>query len=388
MSNYPIDIDYYKELRHELHSMPELGYREHRTADRICLELDRYGIKYERGLAKSGIVAWIEKGESNASIGLRADMDALPIHEETKLPYASKEPGVMHACGHDGHITMLLAAAKTLKESVEFNGRVILIFQPAEEGGAGAKVMIDDGLFKRFPMKRIYGLHTRPSEPFGTFLIKEGAVMSSIDTWEVEILGRSGHSSQPQHTINPILIASHIVQGIKEISSTSIDPAKVHVVTVASIESGVAFNIIPDRCRIGGSVRAFDTKVQDSIQRRIKELSTSIADGFGGKARVSYIKRYPPTINTYTQAPYKAALACVGKDRIKRNFPSSMGSEDFSFYLQELPGAYVWLGSKNDPKAETIPLHSSRYDFNDNLISIGASYWINLVIEELGKKGE
>ncbi|WP_456391488.1 amidohydrolase, partial [Nitratifractor sp.] len=195
-----MDWEYYRNLRHELHEIPELGYEEHRTADRICRELERYGIPYERGIGGTGIVAWIDKGEG-PSMALRADMDALPIQEETGLPYASGTPGKMHACGHDGHVTILLAAAKYLKDSESFSGRVVLIFQPAEEGGAGAKAMIDDGLFERFPVESIYGLHTRPSEAFGTFLIKDGPVMTSVDIWEVTIRGRSGHSSQPHHAV-------------------------------------------------------------------------------------------------------------------------------------------------------------------------------------------
>ena len=379
-----LDLDYYKALRHELHSMPELGYQEHRTAARICRELERYGIPYEEGIGGTGIVAWIDKGSAGRSIGLRADMDALPIPEETGLPYASRNEGVMHACGHDGHVTMLLAAAKVLKDSVAFDGRVVLVFQPAEEGGAGAKAMIDDGLFDRFPMERIYGLHTRPSEPFGTFLIKEGPVMTSVDTWEVIVQGRSGHSSQPHHAVNPILVASHLVQGIKEISATSIDPAHAHVITVATIEGGVAFNVIPETCKIGGSVRAFSREVQETVERRIRELSAAMAQGFGAEAAVEYQYRYPPTVNTHIEASYRAAVTCVGEAKIKSTFPSSMGSEDFSFYLERVPGAYVWLGSKVDPEADTVPLHSSRYDFNDDLIEIGVCYWTGLVREELG----
>ncbi|WP_292656778.1 M20 aminoacylase family protein [Nitratifractor sp.] len=379
-----LDLDYYKALRHELHAMPELGYQEHRTAARICRELERYGIPYEEGIGGTGIVAWIDKGSAGRSIGLRADMDALPISEETGLPYASRNEGVMHACGHDGHVTMLLAAAKVLKDSVAFDGRVVLVFQPAEEGGAGAKAMIEDGLFDRFPMERIYGLHTRPSEAFGTFLIKEGPVMTSVDTWEVVVRGRSGHSSQPHHAVNPILAVSHLVQGIKEISATSIDPAQAHVITVATIEGGVAFNVIPETCRIGGSVRAFSREVQETVERRIRELADGMAQGFGAEAAVEYQYRYPPTVNTHIESAYRAAVACVGEAKIKSTFPSSMGSEDFSFYLERVPGAYVWLGSKVDPEAETVPLHSSRYDFNDDLIEIGVCYWTGLVREELG----
>jgi hippurate hydrolase len=379
------DWEYYRNLRRELHSIPELGYEEHRTAERICRELERLEIPYERGIGGTGIVAWIEKGDSNRSIALRADMDALPVTEETGLPWASKHPGVMHACGHDGHVTMLLAAAERLKTSVEFSGKAVLIFQPAEEGGAGAKAMIDDGLFRRFPVERIYGLHTRPSEPFGTFLIKDGPVMSSVDTWSVTIRGRSGHSSQPHHAVNPILVASHLVQAIKEISATAIDPAQPHVITVATIEGGIAFNVIPDLCSIGGSVRAFSREVQETVERRIRELSRSLAEGFGARAEVEYSYRYPPTVNRCAATARKAARHCVAPERIREEFPSSMGSEDFSFYLRHVPGAYVWLGSKADPEAETVPLHSSRYDFNDELIPLGSCYWCALIEEELGE---
>ena len=379
-----LDWEYYRMLRHELHAMPELGYEEHHTAERICRELERCGIPYERGIGGTGVVAWIDKGRAGRAVALRADMDALPITEETGLPYASKAPGRMHACGHDGHVTMLLAAAKALKESVAFDGRVVLIFQPAEEGGAGAKAMIEDGLFERFAVDAVYGLHTRPSEPFGTFLVKNGPVMSSVDTWSVTIQGRSGHSSQPHHAVNPILVASHLVQAIKEISATSVDPAQAHVITVATIEGGIAFNVIPDVCTIGGSVRAFSSEVQETVERRIRELSAAIAAGFGAHAEVRYEHRYPPTVNSRAETALAAARRCVGPEKIRRDFPSSMGSEDFSFFLREVPGCYVWLGSKKDPEAETIPLHSSRYDFNDELIPLGVCYWTSVVERELG----
>ncbi|WP_456457538.1 M20 aminoacylase family protein [Nitratifractor sp.] len=382
-----IDLEYFTALRHELHQIPELCYEEHLTSDRVARELESYGIPFERGIGGTGIVAWIDKGSSQRAIALRADMDALPIEEETGVSYASKHPGRMHACGHDGHTVMLLAAAKYLNEKVDFDGRVVLIFQPAEEGGAGAKRMIDDGLFERFPVDRIYGLHNRPSLALGKVLIKEGPVMTSVDTWEVKVVGRSGHSSQPHNAINPIVVASHIVLGIKEISATAIDPAQAHVITVAKIESGVAFNVIPDECRIEGSVRAFTPEVQDVIEKRIAEIARGVAAAFGAEVEVEYRRKYPSTINTHTATAIRAAENCIGKEGIVHDFPSSMGSEDFSFFLQHVPGSYVWLGSKKDPEAETIPLHSSRYDFNDKLIETGVCYWVNLIREELGKRG-
>ena len=379
----PEEIDCFTQLRHELHRIPELAYEEHRTADRIAGELTKLGIRHERGIGGTGIVAWIDKGRSDRAIALRADMDALPIVEESGVEYASEESGKMHACGHDGHSVMLLAAAKILQERTLFEGRVYLIFQPAEEGGAGAKAMIEDGLLKRYPFERIYGMHNRPSEPLGTFLIKPGAVMTSVDTWQIIVRGRSGHSSQPHRAINPIVVASHIVLAIKEISSLDIDPAEAHVVSVAKVESGIAFNIVPDTCTIEGSIRAFSETVQVRIEERIRTIAEGIAASFGARAEVIYQRRYPPTINTYTPAAMAAAEHTVGEENIRTDFPSSMGSEDFSFFLEEKEGCYVWLGTQTDSEAEVIPLHSAQYDFEDRAIPIGAAYWTALVKEEL-----
>ncbi len=379
------DIEYFTVLRHELHRIPELGYEEHLTADKIAKELDKIGIEYDRGIGGTGIVAWITKGNSDRAIALRADMDALPIVEESGVEYSSGYSGRMHACGHDGHTVMLLLAAKYLKERVEFDGTVYLIFQPAEEGGAGAKAMIEDGLFERYDFDRIYGMHNRPSEPLGKFLIKSGPVMTSVDTWQIKITGRSGHSSQPHHSINPIVVASHIVLAIKEISSLDIDPAEAHVISVTKIESGIAFNIVPDICTIEGSIRAFNPEVQDRIEDRIRIIAEGIASIFGASAETVYNRRYPPTVNTATKAPVEAAKRVAGINKISTDFPSSMGSEDFSFFLHHKEGCYVWLGTKSDPKSETIPLHSSKYDFNDEALPIGAAYWVELIKEELIK---
>ncbi len=380
-----IDIEYFISLRRELHKIPELAYDEHQTADRISKELDKIGVEHDRGIGGTGIVAWITKGDTDRAIALRADMDALPITEESGVEYLSKYPGKMHACGHDGHSVMLLAAAKVIKEKLNFDGTVYLIFQPAEEGGAGAKAMIDDGLFDRYSFDRIYGMHNRPSEPLGRFLIKKGPVMTSVDTWRIMVKGRSGHSSQPHRSINPIVVASHIVLAIKQISSLDIDPAEAHVVSVAKIESGIAFNIVPDICTIEGSIRAFNPEVQDRIEDRIRIIAEGIASSFGASAEVEYHRKYPPTINTITSPPLAAASEVSGAENIVTEFSSSMGSEDFSFFLHHKEGCYVWLGTKSDPKSETIPLHSSRYDFNDKALPIGAAYWAELAKEELIK---
>ncbi len=299
--------EYFTQLRHELHKIPELGYTETQTSDRIAEELDRMGIGYDRGIGGTGIVAWITKGKSDRAIALRADMDALPIAEESGVAYPSEHPGVMHACGHDGHSVMLLAAAKVLQEQVAFDGTVYLIFQPAEEGGAGAKAMLDDGLLERYPFERIYGMHNRPSEPLGTFWVKSGPVMTSVDTWQIVVQGRSGHSSQPHRAINPIVVASHIVLAVKEISSLDIDPAQAHVVSVAKVESGIAFNIVPEVCTIEGSIRAFSEEVQEQIEERIRTIARGIAGSFGATAEVHYTRRYPSTVNTHTEIARRAA---------------------------------------------------------------------------------
>jgi hippurate hydrolase len=377
---------YFTALRHDLHRIPELAYHEHKTADRIARELELLSVPYERGVGTTGIVAWIRKGTSARAIALRADIDALPIAEESGAAYASEHPGIMHACGHDGHTVMLLAAAKILKEKIDFDGTVYLIFQPAEEGGAGAKAMLDDGILERYPFERIYGLHNRPGEPLGTLWVKAGPVMTSVDTWRIVVQGRSGHSSQPHRTINPIAVASHIVLAIKEISSLDIDPAEAHVVSVARIESGIAFNVVPEVCTIEGSIRAFSETVQEQIEERLRTIAEGIAAGFGAQASIEYRRRYPPTINTHIEQAYAAAVRTVGEAYVRDDFPSSMGSEDFSFFLRQREGCYVWLGTQADPEAETIPLHSSRYDFDDRALSIGAAYWVHLVEEELGTR--
>ena len=376
------EIEYFKNFRHKLHQMPELAYNERKTAKEVCKELDKLGINYEYGLGKTGIVAWIKKGTSNKAIALRADLDALPIEEKSGVEYSSKTKGIMHACGHDGHTTMLLAAAKYIKESLNFNGTVYFIFQPAEEGGAGAKAMIEDGLFKKYKIDRIYGLHNRPTEPFGTFLVKEGGVMSAIDIFKIKIEGKSAHSSQPHNAINPILIASHIVLALKNISSQSLNPTSTHVISITKIDGGTTFNIIPKECEIIGSIRVLDKESQKIIKTKIHEISRGIAKGLGGDAQIYYEHKYPITTNSNIDYALKAIKKTVPQENIVTNFNPSMGSEDFSFFLEKVPGCYVWLGSTKEGK-ETIPLHSEKYDFEDDLIEVGSNYWINLVKEEL-----
>ncbi len=371
------------EIRRYLHSIPEISYNEYKTSQFICKKLDEFGIEYQKGIGKTGIVAKIKAGESSRAIALRADIDALEIEEKNSFEYKSTHSGFMHACGHDGHTAMLLGAGKILNESKNFNGVVYLIFQPAEEGGGGAKAMIDDGVLEKYPFEKIYGLHNWPTKKFGKFYIKKGAIMASFDTFEIKIKGKSAHSSMPHIGINPIVVSAHIITAIKSISALDIPPTKNAVISVAKIEGGEALNIIPDSCTIAGSIRTYDREVQKEIRKRIFTISKSIAKSFETEAEVSYTFGYPQTINSDISTSLKVAKEIVGEDNIESDFESSFGSEDFSYFLQHKKGSYIWIGSQENN--EVTPLHNSCFDFNDKILPLGVNYWIKLVEEELKK---
>ncbi len=377
---------YYQKLRQNLHSIPEIGFKEYKTADIIAKELDRLGVEYKRGIGGTGIVAWIRCGSSEKSIALRADMDALSIEERNSFAYTSQYKGLMHACGHDGHMAMLLGAVDAIAKNKElFDGTIYFIFQPAEEGLGGAKAMVDDGLFEQFKIDKIYAIHNRPTEPFGKIFVKDGVMMASYDNYRIEVLGKSTHSSMPHTGKNPLVAAAHIVTAMKSITSLDLNPNAKSVVTVASIHGGEADNIIPDSCVIGGSIRAFDSDVRKEIEKRVKEIATYIAKGFGMEAKVEYNTGYPATVNSDTTSALKAAVATVGKENVVTNFQPSYGSEDFSYLLQRVPGAYAWLGSGEEERG-SMTLHSSTFDFNDKLIPIGVRYFYELAKAELGRE--
>jgi hippurate hydrolase len=378
----PIDIEYYKTIRRELHQIPELGYQEFKTGSFIIKELERVGIEYEKGIAKTGIIAWLKKGTSNKSIALRADMDALPLTEVNSFDYKSTHQNSMHACGHDGHMVMLLGAIDYLKNHSDFDGTVYFIFQPAEEGQAGAKMMIEEGIFERYNIDKVFGLHNRPTGEFGKFFIKKGAVMSSIDTFKIKIAGKSSHSSMPHTSLNPIVIASHIILAIKSIGSLNIDPNSHSVISVTQISSGDAVNITPKDCTIGGSIRTYDKETQTTIRKRMQSIVESIAQSFDSKATLEYNKLYPATVNTDIDSSIESATKTVGKEGVVSDYISSFASEDFSFFLEQKRGSFVWLGTQK-PNQRAIPLHSQDYDFNDDAIAIGVKYWVNLVGVEL-----
>ncbi|WP_206995766.1 M20 aminoacylase family protein [Trinickia mobilis] len=377
----------YGALRRDIHAHPELGFDEHRTAKVICEALDRLSIAYHTGIGKTGIVGVIQGRErtSGRAIGLRADMDALPVRECTNLDYASVNEGRMHACGHDGHVTMLLAAADYLQRTRNFNGTVYLIFQPGEEGYKGGLEMVKDGLFERFPIEQVYALHNWPSLPLGSVSIPVGPVMAAADIIKIRIRGKGGHGGMaPQRTVDPVLIAGHVIVAVHSIVSRNLDPLDAGVISLCSIAGGslAAWNVIPDEVVITGTTRALRPEVQDVIEARLRETVESVARGLGGSATLEYERGNPATINSEAEAllAQHAAADVVGKDNVVQRPVPSLGGEDFSFMLCERPGAYIHLGTGDSEHRHG--LHSAHFDFNDAAIPIGGALLAR--IAELG----
>jgi hippurate hydrolase len=365
-------------VRRDLHMHPELGFEEHRTAKIVCERLAALGIEFHAGIGRTGVVA-VVPGRSTASgrsVGLRADMDALPMQEENAFAHKSRYDGRMHGCGHDGHTTMLLAAARYLSETRNFDGVAYLIFQPGEEGHAGAKAMIDDGLFERFPAERVFALHNWPALPAGRIGITPGPAMAAADRIEILIDGRGGHGAHPHIAVDPVLVAGHIITAVQSIVSRNVSPLDTAVISLCSMQAGNpgAMSVIPAHARLVGTVRTFRPKTQDMIEARLHELVGSIAAAFGARAELKYERVYPPTINHDAEARFvgDVAEALVGAANVMRNLEPSMGAEDFSFMLQAKPGAFARLGQGGADRGSF--LHSSRYDFNDSVIPLGAGF--------------
>ena len=371
------------EFRRDLHMNPELLYDVTRTAQKVAEALRAAGVdEVHEGIGRTGVVGVI-KGQSNASgrvIGLRADMDALPIVEETGKPYASQVPGKMHACGHDGHTTMLLGAAKHLAENRGFDGTVIVIFQPAEEGGAGARAMIEDGLFTHWPCDEVYGMHNRPNLPVGQFTINSGPIMGSVDEVKITITGRGGHAARPEQTIDPLPVAAALLQAVQTLTSRNMDPVDSAVISLCTIQAGNAFNVIPQDLTMTGTVRTLREDVRDMIEQRMTVMVGKIAAAFGATGKLDYIRHYPVTVNHLreTELAAKAAQEVAGVENVHLDMPQTLGGEDFSFMLNEVPGAMINVG--NGPSAA---LHHPEYDFNDDVIAWGSSYWTQLVQQRL-----
>lgn len=363
-------------VRHDLHAHPELAYEEKRTSDIVAGLLEKWGYEVTRGVGKTGVVATLRVGNSKKTIGIRADMDALPIHEQTNLAYASKTEGVMHACGHDGHTTILLTAARYLAETKNFDGTVHLIFQPAEEGLGGAKAMIDDGLFEKFPCDAVYGLHNWPGLPAGTFCFISGPAMASVDTVYITIEGRGGHGAIPEKTVDPIVAASSVVMALQTIVSRNISPFQPAVVTVGLFQGGSASNIIPDSVKLELTVRAFSQEVRALLEERICTLVRAQAASYGARADIVYEHGYPVLVNHKAETAFvqKVAENLVGKKQVIGNALPQTPSEDFAFMLEKRPGSYLFLGN-----GDSLGLHNPNYVFNDDIISVGAGLWGALV---------
>ena len=376
-----------QEIRRDLHAHPELCYEEQRTADVVAAKLTEWGIPIVRGLGVTGVVGSIKNGTSNRAIGLRADMDALPMQEINGFAHASRHPGKMHACGHDGHTAMLLGAAQHLAQHRNFDGTVYLIFQPAEEGGGGARRMMIDGLFEQFPMDAVYGMHNWPGIPEGHFGVVSGPMMASSNEFRVSVRGKGAHAAQPHRGIDPVMVAVQIAQAWQTIVSREKNPLESAVLSITQIHAGSATNVIPDEAELVGTVRTFSYEVLDLIQRRMQEIATGVAAAFNASVDFSFKRNYPPLINHAEQTAFavEAMRAVVGADRVDTKVEPTMGAEDFAFMLQEKPGCYVFLGNGDGAHRAgghglgPCQLHNTSYDFNDNLLPIGASYWVRLV---------
>ena len=365
--------------RHSIHSKPEIAYQEKDTSDFISKKLSEFGIEVHEGIGKTGVVGIIKGKNSNSerAIGIRADMDALPMTEKTNLPYTSKNEGAMHACGHDGHSTMLLGAAKYLAETRNFCGTVYCIFQPAEEGGnAGAKAMINDGLFKKFKIDTVWGIHNWPGIPLGQAVIHEGFAMAGGDIIVFTIEGKGGHAAQPQYSNDPMIAAGFTITALQSLISRQLDPFKNAVLSLTKIEGGSAFNVIPDTVTIGGTLRSTNEHIRNDMLKKIKKVALNACEISNCKVNIEIRPGYPSTINDEKSAKIAAEIFknTFGDSFINLEETPTMGSEDFSYMLKEKPGAYIWLGAGEDAEK----LHSAHYDFNDALLPIGAEYWANL----------
>ncbi len=374
-------LDEMSEWRQSLHEIPEIGLKEHKTSEYIQDKLKLWNIEYKFGLANTGIVAWVKgnKGDSDKAIGLRADMDALPMPEKNLFKHKSKNEGLMHACGHDGHTSMLLGAAKYINENPNFNGTVYFIFQPGEEGLGGGEKMVKDGLFNDFKIDEVYALHNWPELPLGQFGVSTGPMMAAVDEFDIIVKGKGGHAAMPQHTIDPIIVSSQIVLSIQTIISRFISPVDKALISITKIHGGTAYNVIDDEVVLSGTVRTFKSQTRDIIENKLKDITLGIAKANNGEVEIIYTRKYPPTINSKKESIFAAEVAkkIVGTDNVHEEIEPSMGGEDFSYMLNEKPGSYLYIGQKDDN--HKAYLHTSKYDFNDNLLPLGVNFWVELV---------
>ena len=382
-------------VRRDIHAHPELCFKEERTADVIAAKLTEWGIPIHRGLGKTGVVGIVkgrDGGANGRAIGLRADMDALPMQEFNTFAHASKHAGKMHACGHDGHTAMLLAAAQHFSRHRDFDGTVYLIFQPAEEGGGGAREMIKDGLFERFPMQAVFGMHNWPGMPTGSFAVSPGPVMASSNEFKITIHGKGSHGAMPHLGIDPVPVACQMVQAFQTIISRNKKPIEAGVISVTMIQAGEATNVVPDFCVLQGTVRTFSIELLDMIERRMRQVAEHTCAAFEATCEFGFVRNYPPTVNSAAEAEFarRVMAGIVGEDKVLAQEPTG-GAEDFSFMLQAKPGAYVFIangdGTHRDMGHGAGPctLHNPSYDFNDALIPLGGTYWVELARQWLAQ---
>ncbi len=379
-------FDEIKAIRRDIHANPELCYEENRTSDIVAAKLTEWGIPIHRGMGKTGVVGIIKKGTSTKAIGLRADMDALPMQETNEFAHRSKNDGKMHACGHDGHTAMLLGAAKHLLTTSKFDGTVYLIFQPAEEGGGGAKAMMDDGLFTKFPMDAVFGMHNWPGGKAGTFAVAYGPAMASSSEFSINVHGKGSHAALPHESVDPVMAAVSMAQALQTIVSRNKKPIDAAVLSITQIHAGSATNVIASEATMGGTVRTFSVDVLDMVERRMREIAEYTARAFGASVDFKFKRSYPPTVNSKPEAMFCALVMddIVGPENVLRDVEPTMGAEDFSFMLLEKPGAYVFIGNGDGTHREmghglgACVLHNTSYDFNDDVLPLGSTYWARL----------
>jgi amidohydrolase len=376
--------------RRDLHAHPELGFEEQRTADFVASQLKAFGVEVHRGIGRTGVVGVLRSGASKKSVGLRADMDALPIQEANTFAHRSRNDGRMHACGHDGHTTMLLGAAKYLAATRAFDGTVNFIFQPAEEGLGGAKAMVDDGLFARFPCEAVFGMHNRPGIPLGKFAVKAGPMMAGGAFFDIDIEGRGSHGARPEAGVDPVLVASHVAVALQSIVARNVRPVDTAVLSVTQIHGGNAYNVIPQSARLSGTARAFSTEVMELIGRNLVRVAEGVAAGFGARATTDFRATFPPTINNAAEADYAAGICAelVGAENVNRNPALIMASEDFAHMLNAVPGCYINIGNGDGTAGDGgggCEVHNPNYDFNDRALPLGASFFARLVEKRLAR---
>lgn len=386
------------EWRRHLHANPELALQEEKTSDYVAQKLEEWGIEIHRGIAKTGIVGVLHgqsrgqndghNGNQGKAIGIRADMDALPMSELNDFDHKSTNAGRMHACGHDGHTTMLLGAAKYLSETRNFDGTVYFIFQPAEEDIGGGRIMVEEGLFDRFPMEAVYGLHNMPGIPAGEIALREGPTMACADTFDVVVTGKGGHAAMPQFAVDSIIVATQIVQAYQSIVSRAVDPIESAVVSVTQFHAGDAYNVLPQEAKICGTVRTFKPEVRARVRKAMEDMAKSISIAHGAEASFEYHEGYPALVNDASHTEKAAVIAkkLVGEDKVHEGMPPMMGGEDFSYMLEAKAGTYIFLGNGVEGEKGGVSVHHPEYDFNDDISPVGASFWAELVESSLPRQ--